>query len=227
GPGPDAGQALGGPDAAGPERVAALDPGLSGPAAFLRLLAEAHVHGAAVDWRPVFAGTGARLTDLPTYPFRHRRYWLAAAPATDGGAPAVPAGEQPLPGPAQPGPERAAELAGLALRDPAAARRAVLDELFAATAGLLGLGAEERAELRPAFERSRLNETGLDSLMAVRLREWLHTGLHADLPLGVLLSSGTAGEAADLVCAQLAARGLVTGGAEEGDGDAGLEVLTL
>ncbi|WSD11653.1 SDR family NAD(P)-dependent oxidoreductase [Streptomyces hirsutus] len=42
---------------------------------FLTALAEAHVHGVDVDFEKVFAGTGAVRTDLPTYPFEHRRYW--------------------------------------------------------------------------------------------------------------------------------------------------------
>nr|WP_325120000.1 SDR family NAD(P)-dependent oxidoreductase [Streptomyces sp. GMR22] len=47
-----------------------------GPARFLRSVAEAYVGGADVDWREVFAGTGARRVDLPTYAFQRRRYWL-------------------------------------------------------------------------------------------------------------------------------------------------------
>ncbi|MEV4864923.1 SDR family NAD(P)-dependent oxidoreductase [Streptomyces ossamyceticus] len=43
--------------------------------ALLSAVAEAHVHGAVVDWRAVFADTGAQPVDLPTYPFQHRRYW--------------------------------------------------------------------------------------------------------------------------------------------------------
>ncbi|MCS7479352.1 type I polyketide synthase [Umezawaea endophytica] len=43
---------------------------------FLTSLAEAHVRGLAVDWTPVFAGSGARSVELPTYAFQHRRYWL-------------------------------------------------------------------------------------------------------------------------------------------------------
>lgn len=39
-------------------------------------LAELHVHGVPVDWRSVYAGTGARRRPLPTYPFQRRRYWL-------------------------------------------------------------------------------------------------------------------------------------------------------
>ena len=43
---------------------------------FLTVLAQAHAHGVDVDWEKVFAGTGARQVDLPTYAFQHRRYWL-------------------------------------------------------------------------------------------------------------------------------------------------------
>ncbi|MFL6123021.1 SDR family NAD(P)-dependent oxidoreductase, partial [Actinophytocola sp.] len=50
---------------------------------FLRSVGEAYVHGAAVDWTPVFPG--ARRVDLPTYPFQRRRYWLDA-PDTPGDA---------------------------------------------------------------------------------------------------------------------------------------------
>ena len=40
---------------------------------FLTSAAEAHVHGAAVDWTPVLRGGQA--TDLPTYAFQRRRFW--------------------------------------------------------------------------------------------------------------------------------------------------------
>ncbi|BAJ33102.1 MULTISPECIES: type I polyketide synthase [Kitasatospora] len=55
-----------------------------GPRRALRSAAELWVAGAAVDWAAVYAGTGARRTDLPGYPFQLRRYWLEpeAAPAT-------------------------------------------------------------------------------------------------------------------------------------------------
>ncbi|WP_139141000.1 type I polyketide synthase, partial [Streptomyces oceani] len=50
---------------------------------FLRSLAEAHTQGVEVDWHAVFAGSGARRVDLPTYAFQRDRYWpvLTAQPA--------------------------------------------------------------------------------------------------------------------------------------------------
>ncbi|MEU5053694.1 type I polyketide synthase [Streptomyces sp. NPDC021096] len=49
---------------------------------FLRSLAEVSVAGAEVNWRSVFESTGARQVELPTYAFRHERYWLAQGRGT-------------------------------------------------------------------------------------------------------------------------------------------------
>ncbi|MEW2079923.1 type I polyketide synthase, partial [Streptomyces sp. NPDC013433] len=54
--------------------------GAGGPGRFAEALAAAHVHGLTVDWPKVFAGRAVppRRVDLPTYPFRRRRFWLQA-----------------------------------------------------------------------------------------------------------------------------------------------------
>ncbi|RLK09553.1 acyl transferase domain-containing protein [Micromonospora sp. M71_S20] len=56
----------------------------------LAAVARLHGRGCALDWAAVFAGSGARRVELPTYPFAHRRYWpQPAAPAPAAGADAV------------------------------------------------------------------------------------------------------------------------------------------
>ncbi|MEU4877919.1 type I polyketide synthase [Streptomyces sp. NPDC021608] len=70
-----------------PGRDTALAPALQHDrpeaAGFLTALAELHVHGVHVDWAAALAARGGARVDLPTYAFRHERYWLspAAAPA--------------------------------------------------------------------------------------------------------------------------------------------------
>ncbi|MEU6307522.1 type I polyketide synthase [Streptomyces chartreusis] len=48
------------------------------PRAAVEALASLHVHGVPVDWRSVYADSGARPRPLPTYPFQRQRYWLNA-----------------------------------------------------------------------------------------------------------------------------------------------------
>ncbi|MFD9073834.1 type I polyketide synthase, partial [Streptomyces lasiicapitis] len=56
--------------------VASLRRDEGGTGRFLTSVAEAYVHGVAVDWSAAWAGRAPRVVDLPTYPFQRRRFWL-------------------------------------------------------------------------------------------------------------------------------------------------------
>ncbi|WP_432715774.1 type I polyketide synthase, partial [Streptomyces hygroscopicus] len=70
--------------------------GEGGLGRFLLSAGELFVQGVDVDWAAVFAGSGARRVELPTYAFQRERFWLA------GGATAGDAGAYGLAGPAHP-----------------------------------------------------------------------------------------------------------------------------
>ncbi|MFF2751470.1 type I polyketide synthase [Kitasatospora sp. NPDC058048] len=171
---------------------------------------------AAVDWA-AFTAAGDR---RPPYtllsglaPER------AAEPSLDGRSPQAPA---------EPAGHRTAEqVVELALRDPRTGRAAVTEELLVAAGELLGLTARQRDELRPTFGHRRLNELGLDSLTAVRLRNRLLADFSADVPPSFVFGGNTVADVVDLILRQITLRSLVAaddGGADEA-GD--VEVLTF
>ncbi|MDQ3936622.1 MAG: acyltransferase domain-containing protein, partial [Actinomycetota bacterium] len=61
----------------------ALRRGRSEPETLLGAVGEIWADGASVDWPALFAGTGARVVDVPTYPFQRRRFWLEPAAGAD------------------------------------------------------------------------------------------------------------------------------------------------
>ncbi|MGC9543166.1 SDR family NAD(P)-dependent oxidoreductase, partial [Streptomyces sp. UG1] len=70
--------------AQGAAAIGSLRRGEGGWTRFAASLAEAHVRGTTVDWRPLLTGDGNRPVDLPTYPFQRERHWLpSGGVATD------------------------------------------------------------------------------------------------------------------------------------------------
>ncbi|MGW2819372.1 type I polyketide synthase, partial [Streptomyces sp. NPDC001415] len=53
-------------------------------AALLGALAQLYVRGASVDWAALYAGSGARWVDLPTYAFQRERFWPSGRVARSG-----------------------------------------------------------------------------------------------------------------------------------------------
>jgi polyketide synthase 12 len=58
--------------------VGSLRRGEGGPERFVESLAQAWVCGVPVDWRVLFAGSGAQRVELPKYAFQRERYWLVS-----------------------------------------------------------------------------------------------------------------------------------------------------
>jgi acyl transferase domain-containing protein/NADPH:quinone reductase-like Zn-dependent oxidoreductase/NADP-dependent 3-hydroxy acid dehydrogenase YdfG/acyl carrier protein len=52
------------------------------PDAFIRFLADAHVHGIDLDWSRLFGSDGTGHTELPTYAFQRQRFWLEQGAGT-------------------------------------------------------------------------------------------------------------------------------------------------
>ncbi|WP_408993614.1 type I polyketide synthase [Streptomyces sp. 1268] len=111
-----------------------------GPRRFLRSLAEQYVRGTGCDWTVCYPG--ARLVDVPTYPFQRSHYW-----------------ERPEAGPATaPAPGAAADESGFwadVERDDAPALAARLD-----------VGAERLRDILPAlsaWRRDRLTDAAVDA----------------------------------------------------------------
>ncbi|MEU8663144.1 acyltransferase domain-containing protein, partial [Actinoplanes philippinensis] len=128
--------------------------------------------GVAVDWPAYFAGSGATRIDLPRYAFDHDRgYWLAAG---------VVRTTSPLPEapPPAPGPSFAATLTGL---DPADRERAVRDLVLRQCAEALGHPGDTAIPADRPFQ-----ETGMDSMTAVQLRDRLRAATGLELAATVV-----------------------------------------
>ncbi|MET1075693.1 MAG: SDR family NAD(P)-dependent oxidoreductase [Umezawaea sp.] len=197
-----------GPDAAlsgiVPDSIAVIRSGLPEAEAASTALGGLFVRGVAVDWPAVYAGTGARSTALPTYPFRRKRFWLDSTPAVVD-LPALAAGlglgaDEPwsdvlpkLEAALRPqAPDEPAEDAPVDFRRriealaPPQQDEAVLDLLLAAIAAVLGH--DSVGEIHPG---SDLLDLGFASLTAVELRNRLAAATGLDLAATLVYDHAT------------------------------------
>ncbi|WP_425264859.1 type I polyketide synthase [Streptomyces yokosukanensis] len=165
------------------------------PAALVLGLARLHTDGLAPDWAALFPGTAR--AELPTYAFRHERYWLNADVALTAGPlaePAAPTAHEPAD--AEPLRQR---LAGV----PPAEQEALLTEVIRAqTAAILGHQGPEAVEPDAVFL-----EIGMDSVSAAELRSALGTVLGSALPAGAVFDHPTPAALAALLREHLAEGG--------------------
>ncbi|RJQ83717.1 SDR family NAD(P)-dependent oxidoreductase [Amycolatopsis panacis] len=95
--GPDAVLSAMGPETVDAKFIPSLRKNHDEPAAVVTALAALHTHGSTVDWHAFFAGTGARIIDLPTYAFQHEHFWLDQRDGgTDVASVGLTAAEHPL-----------------------------------------------------------------------------------------------------------------------------------
>ncbi|WP_067537580.1 type I polyketide synthase [Nocardia crassostreae] len=175
--------------------------------ALLRAVAGAWVRGAAVTWAEVFAGTGARTTDLPTYAFQHRRYWhgtqhywcgSTAAGTVVEHTPTAGTDASAAAPEVDPGAEFRAELAAIAGSD--------RDEylLAAVRAQLAATLADGAGSVRLEDDRGVL-AIGLTSLSVLELRSRISGLTGLVLPVGAFLDNPTPRALASLLATELGA----------------------
>lgn len=144
-------------------------------------VAKLYEHGYEVDWNAVFPGPCPH-SDLPLYPWQHEQLWFESAGISRTGGKLEPS----------PGIDQPADLSVLSPQDRTSAPD--LEEfLKQQVQAVLHTPADRLSAHEP------LTKLGMDSLLALELRNRLRSGLEVDIRLSVLLGGVTlAGLAAQL-----------------------------
>jgi acyl transferase domain-containing protein len=136
-------------------------------------IGEAFSAGAALDWKAVFCEERVRRISLPTYPFERERYWIADRDSTKAHEVSLPMATEAL---SSNGTEPAPGVGWHV--DPGESRLMSLEHAVRKEAArVLGLRRGELPE-----RDARLADMGLDSLMAVTLRNRLQAIVGRGLP---------------------------------------------
>ena len=162
--------------------VGSLHSGSGTLRAFMRSAAEAHVHGAPIDWATLFAGGPPDPSFLPTYPFQRKPFWLDR-PVGSPSLGAVEAG--PAATPDQP--ETPDALVARLLTLPQEQSRAELTDLVCTSLRTI-LPEEQAGQVAADVEFENL---GLNSLAAVEVRNVIAQTLRAALPATVVFDHRT------------------------------------
>ncbi len=133
---------------------------------------EAWTNGLTIDWANLFANTGAKTVDLPTYAFQRRRHWFTDALPDTADVPAD-AGGSPL----------AERLAGLSADEKS---RQVLDLVLSQAAAVLGY--ESTGEIDTG---STFRDLGCTSLAGVELRNRIAASSGLRLPSSLVFDHPT------------------------------------
>ncbi|MGW0035088.1 type I polyketide synthase, partial [Streptomyces sp. NPDC003314] len=150
----------------------------------LTALATTHTR-TEIDWAPLL--TPQNTTDLPTYAFQRKRYWIEdAARATKAPVPGLPREEKGGGDGLSADDPRGALLARLGALSPSARSRAVSELVDEHVAAVLEYGPGERVDRHTAFQK-----LGFSSLMATELRAALVQATGLRLPTGLLFDHPT------------------------------------
>jgi acyl transferase domain-containing protein len=154
---------------------------------FLYALAQAHVHGAALDWHYIF-GDGIRRVELPTYAFQRGRYWVSTTSSNETSG---RDGDRTAPVTTMAVPEIPVVTAQRAASSAPVGRAQLLDHVVGLLAGLLDLPAGDIDHDDGFFQ------LGLNSLLAEKLRKQLESRVGRKLPATLLFEQPNVTELVD------------------------------
>ncbi|MEU2086904.1 acyltransferase domain-containing protein, partial [Streptomyces albus] len=181
------------------QAIALLRAGKPEADTLLTALATTHTR-TELDWAPLL--TPQNTTDLPTYAFQRKRYWIEdAARATKAPAPGLPREEKGGGDGLSADDPRGALLARLGALSPSARSRAVSELVDEHVAAVLEYGPGERVDRHTAFQK-----LGFSSLMATELRAALVHATGLRLPTGLLFDHPTPEALAGFVEGELLGR---------------------